>query len=127
MFTKQQFEQFRRESEEALKTIAEKYNVNIKTGKIKYDSDSFDMNVSVTKKEVNGKSFEQAEFEKYCFLYGFSPEDYNKTFISGGKKFILYGFKTSARTMPVLAKGNDGKNYKFGTEVKKLIVAQNEI
>jgi len=121
MFTKQQFESFRIESEQALQAIAQKYNVNIKAGKIKYTNDSFNLDLQVSKKEVNGKSFEQSEFEKYAFLYGFKPEDYGKKFTMSGKTFTLYGFKSSARTMPVLAKGSDGKNYKFGTEIKKLL------
>lgn len=121
MLTKIQFESFRKETEQALKSIAEKYNANITTGKIKYTSDSFNLDLKVTKKEVNGKSYEQAEFEKNAFLYGFDPEDYNKTFMSHGKSFQLVGFNNKARTMPVLAKCEDGKRYKFGTEVKKLI------
>ena len=39
------------------------------------------------------------------------------------QQFKLIGFKTSARTMPVLAQSEDGKNYKFGTDVKRLLSA----
>lgn len=123
MLSKKEFDAFRKEAELALGELAKKYNVNIEAGKIKYSSDSFNLDLKVSKKEVNGKSFEQSEFEKYCFLYGFQPEDYNKTFVTSGRKFKLIGFKTSARTMPVLAQGEDGKNYKFSSEIKRLLSA----
>jgi len=123
MLSKKEFDAFRKETELALIELAKKHNVNIEAGKIKYTSDSFNLDLKVTKKEVNGKSFEQSEFEKYCVLYGFQPEDYNKSFVTSGRKFKLIGFKTSARTMPVLAQSEDGKSYKFGTDVKRLLSA----
>jgi len=116
MLTKKEFESFRIETEQAMKTIAEKYGVNIHAGKINYDSNSFTLDLKVSKKKVNGKSFEQAEFEKNCIYFGLKPEDYNKSFMSNGRKFNICGIKTSARKMPILAKCEDGKTYKFSLE-----------
>lgn len=121
MLTKKEFESFRMEAEKALSDIAKKYNVDIKAGKIKYTNNSFNLDLQINKKEIDGKSFEQVEFEKYCSLYGFRPEDYNKTFTMQGKQFSICGFKPRASKMPVLAKSNDGKIYKFGQEIKRLI------
>jgi 16S rRNA U516 pseudouridylate synthase RsuA-like enzyme len=121
MLTKKEFDSFRKETEQVLQVIAQKYNANITAGKIKYTNDSFNLDLQVTKKEIDGKSFEQAEFEKYCMLYGFKPEDYNKQFESKGHRYTLTGFKVSARTMPILATREDGKRFKFGTEIKRLI------
>jgi hypothetical protein len=124
MLSKQEFASFRKETEQALQELAKKYNVNIEAAGIKYTSNSFDMTLKMTKKEVNGKSFEQAEFEKHCILYGFKPEDYNKSFVMNGKTYTLCGFKLKARTMPVLARNKDGQNYKFGEDtVKRLLTA----
>ncbi len=122
MLTKLEFDLFRKDTERAMREIANKYGVEIHAGKIKYTSDSFFMEIKANRPEVNGKSFEQSEFEKYAFLYGFDKTDYNKQFRMKGQVFTVYGFKASARTMPVLARGEDGKNYKFGTEVKRLII-----
>jgi hypothetical protein len=119
---KAQFDMFRMEVEQALQEVAKKYDINIKSGKIKYNENSLEMDLKASKKEVNGKSFDQSEFEKVAFMYGFKPEDFGRQFNMSGKTFTLYGFKSSARTMPVLAKGNDGKNYKFGTEVARLLI-----
>jgi hypothetical protein len=58
MLTSKEFTAFRAEVEQALQSIATKYNANIKATKIKYTTDSFTLNLDVTKKEVNGKSFE---------------------------------------------------------------------
>ena len=121
MLTKEEFKAFRIELEQVTEGLAKKFNVNIKAGKIKYSTDNFNLDLQVTKKEVNGLSFEQAEFEKCCFLYGFKPEDYNKQFESKGHMYTLVGFKSSARTMPVLATREDGRRFKFGTEVKRLL------
>jgi hypothetical protein len=103
-------------------SLANKYNANIKAGKINYTNTNFTLDLQVSKKEINGKPFEQVEFENYAILYGFSKEDYNRTFNMNGKTFTLYGFKPRASKMPVLARGTDGKNYKFGVEIKRLLV-----
>lgn len=123
MLTKKEFAAFRQETEQALQAIAEKYNVNIKAGNISYTNTNFNLKLEVTKKDIGGKSFEQVEFEKYCFLYGLKPEDYKKQFTLDGKTFTLTGFKPRARKMPVVAISQDGKGYKFGEDtVKRLLV-----
>jgi hypothetical protein len=125
MFTSKEFTMFSEDVEKALEVIAAKYNVNIDAGKIKYSDTYFDMNLKVTKKEVNGQSFEQAEFYKLCKWYGLKPEDYKKQFKSNGKIFEIYGINPKAKTMPVLARClTDGQNYKFGADtVKRLMVS----
>ncbi len=121
MLTKKEFENFRTETEEALKEIAEKYNVTITAGKIKYSEAEFALTIDVKKKEVNGKSFEQAEFEKYCFLYHLKPEDYLKSFKTSGKNFVITGFKPNRPKFPIIAKGEDGKSYKFTEDILKML------
>ena len=113
MLTTKQFDEFRNEANRLLAELAAKYDANIKCGKIKYDTNSFDMNVSVTRKVVSGKSFEQAEFEKMCGFYGFKPEDYKRKFTCQGRVFALKGFNPKARSMPVLAEDASGKSYKM--------------
>jgi hypothetical protein len=122
MFNKKEFEVFRMDVEKALQDIAKKYDVNIHAGHITYTSDNFKLNLEVTKKEVNGKSYEQAEFEKYCILFGLEPKDYNRQFKSNGTVFTIYGLNLKAKTMPVLARTTDGRGFKFGAEtVKRLL------
>jgi hypothetical protein len=111
---KKEFNQFRSEVEEALKGIAEKYNFSIEAGGIKYDSLHMDLTLKVSEKEVNGKSVEQLEFEKYCELFNLEKSDYLKKFVaSSGKEFTLYGFNLRAKSMPILARDQQGNSYKF--------------
>jgi thiol-disulfide isomerase/thioredoxin len=122
MLSKKEFESFRKETEEALQKVAQKYNVNIKSGKIKYTDNSFNLDLLVSKKDIGGKTFEQVEFEKYCLMYGLKPEDYRKQFIMNGDVFIITGFKPRATKMPIIAVTPEGKSYKFGEDtVKRLL------
>lgn len=121
MFTKNELKIYRVEMENALKGFAEKYNFDIKAGNISYDSNSFNIKIEVRQKEINGKSFEQAEFESLCVLFDFKPEDYGKKFNYNGRMFSLTGFNTKAHKMPILAT-SEGKTYKFAPDtIKKLI------
>ena len=123
MLTKPEFASFRLEAEKALQQLSEKYNVNITAGKIRYDDNSFNLDLKMTKKEVNGELFEKVEFEKYCFMYGFKPEDYLKKFISNCKTYTIIGFKPRNTKMPVIAVSQDNKRYKFNEEtVKRLLM-----
>lgn len=123
MLSKKEFAAFRQDVEQALQELTKKYDVNIKAGNIKYDSNSFNLDLQMTKKDIGGKTFEQVEFEKYCRLYGFKPEDYKKQFNMNGKTFTLTGFKPRATKMPVIAISQDGKGYKFGEETVKRLLA----
>jgi len=121
-FTKEELRNYRAEIEQALKEVAEKHNINIHAGNISYTDNDFKLTLGVTKKEVNGLSYEQAEFEKHCMLFGFKPEDYKKTFAMNGKIFTITGFNLKAHKMPIHAIGNDGRGYKFASDtVKRLI------
>jgi hypothetical protein len=119
MLSSQEFTYFKKEVEKALLELAMKLNVNIKAGKIKYTSNSFNLDMQVTKIDVNGKSFECAEFEKHCVWYGLQPEDFNKSFWHRGKKYTICGLKPKNRKLPILAKSEEGTVYKFPEDVVK--------
>jgi hypothetical protein len=123
MLTNKQFDSFRKETEQAMQQIAEKYGVNIHCGKIKYSDIKFDLTITASKKEVNGKSVEQIEFEKVATLYGFVPNDFGKSFTWKGNTYRIVGIKTRASKMPIICECTDGKRYKFAEDVKKLITA----
>lgn len=123
MFNKQEFKNFRNDVEVALREVAEKYNVDIRAGKINYTEIDFNMKLEVKAREVNGVSYEQAEFNEYCVMFGFKESDYNKEFTYGNKKYNLIGFKPRSRKYPVLVKKEDGKTYKMTTEIVKQLIA----
>jgi thiamine monophosphate kinase len=120
MFNKQQFNEFRQDFQNALKEVSEKYNVTITAGNISYTNIDFTMKVNVKMNEVEGKSFEQAEFEKYCLMFGFSPDDYGKKAVNLGEEYILVGFYPRKRKQPVKIT-KDGKSYIISEERAKLL------
>jgi len=122
MLSNAEFKVFRKEVEMALVNIAKKYDVDVHTGGISYTANSFSLKLNMNKKEINGKSFEQAEFEKNCILFDFKPDDYNKEFSTIHGTYNLIGFNLKSHKYGALARSKDGKNYKFIAEsVKRLI------
>ena len=77
--TKEQFNTFRAEMEQALAPIAAKYGCIVEAGNIKYDAILTTVQVQF-KSQTDDKSANQVNFEQYCQRYGFTPEDYGTTF-----------------------------------------------
>lgn len=114
MFSNEEFTELRKDMGEALKPLAEKYGIHIKVGKISYSNTDATIKVEIAKKDPDGKSMEQAEFERLCSIYGFEPKDYLMSFTDGGRNFVLIGFNPNARSMPYLGReSKTGKLYKF--------------
>lgn len=114
---KKEFEAFRKDVEEALAQVAEKYNADITAGNIKYNDNDLMLQVKANKREVNGVSFEKVEFEKHCELFGLKPTDYNKEVIIQGKKRNIVGFDLKARKTPVRIIDAEGNRYKITEEL----------
>lgn len=114
-FTNTEFANFRRDLEEATKELQRKYQVKIKAGSISYSDLSFDLKLKVTKDE-EGLDVEKINFEKYCELYGFTKNDYGRTFTISGNDYELYGFNPRAKSQPCLIRDcRTGKTYKCDT------------
>ena len=62
------------------------------------------------------------EFNKYCKLFGVTPEDYGRTMRMGIKRFKLIGFKLNAPKYPVLGEDPDGTVYKLTETYLKHLV-----
>lgn len=111
-FNKVNFEAFRNDAKEALREVAEKYDVEISFGNISYTDFEFDLKMHVAKRGDEDTDMSQLKFERECMYYGFKKEDYNKEFIMDGKKFRFVGFNTRARknVCQILCLA-DGKTY----------------
>lgn len=120
MWQKEQFKNFREDFQKALKELEQKYNVSIAGGNISYTDTEFTMKTTVKFNEVNGKSHDQAEFEKYCFMFGFKPEDYGRKAVNLGEEYTLIGFYPKKRKQPVKVMKND-KCYIISEEKAKLL------
>lgn len=110
IMTKEQFAALRKEMEDALSFIADKYNCEVKVGKIAYDEITTEIKLTLNSKGENGKSAEQLQFEKYCRNYGFEPEDYGMTLTEKGKTYAFIGFNPNARKNYCLLR-SEGKTY----------------
>lgn len=124
MLNERQFNAFRREAEELLTALAGRYGADVKAGKIKFGDSSFNLDIKVTKKSVNGKPYEQVEFEKYCKLYDFKSEDYKKQFVHDNKIFTITGFNPKASVRPINCADDNGKKYKFPLELAKRLLKE---
>jgi len=101
-----EMDQFRIDLEEAVKEIAENYDIiiNFKTMRYEPDGSSFTCSTEFKNKSVDGKDIMQVEFEKHCRKFGFEPKDYNAQIKLQGELYYLVGFKPRARTKPCIIK-----------------------
>ena len=113
------FKAFRKDAEEALKGVAEKYGLEIKTGNIKYDSNEFTCQLKCAKAGKDAKLEKFREGLKYMKLYGFDfkEEDLGKVIeLPVGKvktaKFTITGLKPGNK-YNVEVKRENGSEYGF--------------
>jgi hypothetical protein len=120
---RKKYAQLRTEIEDALKGIAEKYEMEIKAGSMNYTDNSFSLKIEGHVKLVEGgKAYEQEQWNRHCKYYGFEEQDYGKEFTSSGKTFVLTGFAIKSSKYPVLAKNKtNGTTFKFTEDVKRKI------
>lgn len=66
----------------------------------------------------DGKSLEQAGFEREAVLFGQSEADFHRPFRSHGKTYLLCGFKLKNHAYPIIGLcPRTGWKFKFGMEV----------
>lgn len=117
-FIKKDFEAFRKDFEQAIEPVAEKYNLTIKLGNISYREDTFSARIECSKTDAGDLA--KKEFIKYCSMYGLSPDDYMKEFVYGGEKYILTKISIKNPKYPCECKNiENGIFYKFTAEIIK--------
>lgn len=94
---------FRKDFQEALKGLEEKYGVIIQSQKITYESDRFHFKVEV-KNGTSKEDVNQIDFNKYCKLYGLQPEDYLRTFAVQGEQYQIVGINPAKRKKTIIIK-----------------------
>ena len=121
MLTRPQLKAFRKDFEDAVVALEQKYGFTLSLGKITYSDTDFRSTITATK-VVEGKTTEQVQFEEHAALFGLKPEDFGKNFIVDGKQYELTGLRPSAPAWPVIGKRADGKPFKFKEAVLKQII-----
>ena len=113
----------RKDIENSLKEVAEKYNITLQTGRCLYTSETFKIRLNgVIMVEGKAFSLEERDFKAQAPLYGLKSDDLDKVFTDDtGRIFKIIGLKTSSRKYPVLAvELNTGNKYKFSVKVIKI-------
>ena len=129
-FTRREFDLFRKDLDEALRPLGEKYGLNFEQGKITYGDISFTINLTATKKEIDGRVIDRAEeeFKQYCTLYSFKPEDWRAECHVGSDRrtvYLIAGLKLNARkNSVVIERKSDGKRFKCSREA--VVLAREE-
>lgn len=100
-FNKVYFANFRADVKEALKSVEEKYGVEIECGNITYSEDRFDLKIKAVKAGVD---IRKIEFERLCYRHGLKPEDYGREFIYEGNTYKITGINKNAKTYPIITK-----------------------
>lgn len=95
-FTKKDFSNFQYEIKNAMQDICAKYQVKVKCMHVSYSEVDFDLKISFEKNE-SGLNTERIQFETECEYYGFTPDDYLRTFIYKENEYELAGFVRNAK------------------------------
>lgn len=105
----------RKEIDEALALVTKKYGVAFQGGNIRYDTESFKMRITGTLPNKNGKAepVEVKDFKSHCFIYGMTPKDLGRYFMTNGVTYKLVGLKPKSHKYPFVGERYDGKRFKF--------------
>lgn len=113
--------ELRRDIDKALEPIAEKYDLSIHLGNIRFSD--YDFNAQL-KGEVNdtgnGVSVAEKQFHEYSAHYGLEPDHFGASFKSNGKTFTISGIKPNNRKYPIIAEDERGVSYKFAARSVRL-------
>jgi len=110
---RQTLEQFRRDFIETVKSLEDKYDVDVLIGHITYELNSFQGQLKVRK-----RGLDNSEWNWYCTEYGLTAEDFGKTFKYNHKTYTIVGIKRGSK-YPIMTKREDGKAFGFTADVVK--------
>jgi hypothetical protein len=105
----------RRRLKAAVKPLAEELGIEIVIGNctFKMSNCRFVLKVAVLDSDGKPVTEESESFISNAKLFGFEPADLGKEFIFQGQSYTICGFKPKSRKYPLIARSNNGKDYKF--------------
>lgn len=109
--------QIRDEMEQALNLVLKKHGLSVNVGNAMFTPSDVTFKVKVGLGSQDDVA--QREWNKYCFLFGLSPDLFGKKFISRGTEFTITGIARKSRNYPVLATNANGTVYKFTVETAR--------
>jgi len=99
----------------AVKPLAAELGVAIVIGNctFKMSNCRFQLKIAIFDSDGKAVTEESESFRSNAKLFGFEPADLGKEFIFQGQSYTICGFKPKSRKYPLIARSNNGKDYKF--------------
>ncbi len=104
----------------AVQPLAQRLGLAMRIGSATFTPGNIRFKLEIFADSETG-SPEAEDFRLYCSRYGLEAEDLNKAFDWGGKQFVLIGCKPRSSRFPLLARGADGRVFKFPTDIASSI------
>jgi hypothetical protein len=113
--------EMREEVFQAINAIAVRHGLKVKQqNNVTYTSTEFSVKYTFSDADVD---LAQVEWDKKCWMYGFSQKDYGRGFSYEGKKIVICGLSTRAKKYPIKYLA-DGKPMKCGAEFMKVMLSK---
>ena len=112
------FNNFRKDAEEALEKLQKKYGVEISAGNIRYNETSFTMQLKVTRADVDIQKQDFMNNLLYMRAYGFSEDDYLAEFRDKTRTCTIIGFKPGNK-YNVVVEADNGRKYSYTADAVK--------
>lgn len=126
-FQKQDVEQISVEINQALKAIADKYQIQIRTCGGKYDNDTATLKLELQTINESGivLTKEATAFKAYSTSLNLKPEDLFKEFTVNKEKYVLMGFAPRKSKFPMICK-KVSNDQSYGLPEEIVVKALNE-
>lgn len=107
-----------RRAEAALAPLAEEFGLTLTPKGSSYDDTVLRLRVELGIRQLaDGRSSDQAQFEKYCVIYGLSPKEFGREFDYCKDRYKIVAVQPSRDKRPIVgARTRDGKRFLFEPE-----------
>lgn len=107
--------ELRAKVESALKELAEAEGLTITTGKGRYWSEKFNLEVILTEPNSNGQAQtgEAADYVAQCRKWGLPADGVGKTTVINGSMYKILGAKPRNYRYPIIVEDLNGKRWKM--------------
>ncbi|MBN2272139.1 MAG: hypothetical protein JXN61_16110 [Sedimentisphaerales bacterium] len=105
----------RKRLETAVTPLAEELGVAIDFGSCTFNTSNCKLQLKVSVLDGDGRAIteEGESFRNNAKLFGLEPDDLGKEFTFRGQSYTICGLKPKSRKYPVIARSDNGKDYKF--------------
>jgi hypothetical protein len=127
MITKDELKMFRKDFEEAVKSLEKKYDAKIELHNISFSDVEFHTKLTVTKtSEIGEKKVDTSNFSWLKEFLGFKGNLGDSYTDHRGITYTVYNLDPKKPKYAVLVKGSDGKNYKATVDMVNMHLASQQ-